>query len=216
MFRMKRSLVVAALGLLGATALAVSGIGQQTASDSVALQNLLVNQKEVQDTLGSDWTLKAKVEVNDVPPNSITAALIYGNTQTSMLTVLYQFSQESQGHDFFTKPPFIDPDKVLSRDKPEALNEAFKVGQSQGAAEVSLTKVRTGEREAQSEDGQQLVLVFRVGRIVASFSIQLCIPAHADPQSGTPIDYQCFNETQLRDGLVKAGEKQVEILFAGR
>jgi hypothetical protein len=208
---MKRSLVVAAIGLMCATALALSGIGQQTASDSVALQNLLVNQKEVQDALGSDWTLKAKVEVTAVPPNSIAAALIYGNTQTSMLTVLYQFDQESQGHDFFTNPPFINPDNVLSRDKPDALNEAFK-----GAAEVSLTKVRTGERDAPSEDGQQLVLLFRVGRIVASFSIQLCIPAHADPSSGTPIDYQCFNESQLRDGLTKAGQKQVAILYTGR
>jgi len=209
---MQRGLIVLAIGLLGLITLTAAA--QQTAGNRDALQNLLVNEKEVQTALGSDWSLKAQVDVSKEPPNSITAALIYGNGQTSLLTVLYQFNQESQAHDFFATP-FTDEDKILSRDQAEAINEAFKVGQSQGAAEAYLIKIRTGEREALSDDGQQWVLRFRVGRLVASFSAQICIPAHPDPTTGAPIDYQCFNETQLHDGLVKVGQKQLAILFTG-
>ncbi len=196
-------------------ALALTAWSQQTASTASQLQKLVINESEVKAALGPDWRFQVKLDLNDKPPNSITAALIYGNTQTSMMAALFQFNEESQAHDFFAAP-LTDADKILARENQDTLNEAFKVSQNQGAAEVELVKIRLGVVEALSADEQQLVLRFRVGRTVAKLAIRLCIPEHFDAASSTLVPYVCFDEARLKEGLIKAGQKQLEVLFSGR
>jgi len=208
---MRKSLAISAIMLLGLVVL--TGWGQQTASSRLGLQRLLVNEKEVQAAFDSSWVLQAKIgEVNNAPSNTqFSAALIYGNGQTSLLTALFQFKRESQAHDYFATPVAKSNKLLLGQEKQDVLKKDFE-----GAAEVKLAKIRLDVRDDPQEDEQQLVLRFRVGQIVASYSIRLCIPAHPDPQAGTPIPYQCFNEAQLKAGLIKAGQTQLGILLDGR
>ncbi len=205
---MRRSLVLSAIVLLGVVVL--TGLGQQTVSTGLQLQKLLVNEQEVQSAFDSTaWTQQAKVDVNQEPAHTqFSAALIYDNSQTSLLTTLFQFRQENQAHDYFVSP-ITAADKTLSRESQDALKKPFAE-----AVEVKLVKIRLGVRKALSEDEQQLVLRFRVGQIVASYSIRLCIPAH--PDAGAMIPYQCFNEAQLKAGLIKVGQTQLGILLNGR
>lgn len=210
---MRKSLTVLAVGLW--CALALTALGQQTASSVAGLQKLVINEQEVKAALGSDWGFRAKIDLDKPENSTFIVGLVYGNIQTFMLAALFQFDKEGQAHDFFATP-VTDADKILAREDKDTLNETFKVGQSQAAAEVELVKIRLGVVESPSADEQQLVLRFRVGQIVAKFAIRLCIPEHFDVGSGTVVPFQCFDEARLKEGLIKAGQTQVAVLHSGR
>lgn len=213
---MRQRFILAALGILSLVGL--TGMGPQSVSSSLELQKLLVNDKEVQDAFSSSWRLIAKTKVADEPAHSMSAALIYGNGQTSMLTMLFQFEREEQAVAYMEKEliDVLDAKEVLSRVEQDELNETFRVGQSEGADSVELVKLLMGVRSDPDEDEQQLVLRFRAGRMTALFAVRFCIPPHPDPQSGVPVEYQCFDESRLTTGLTELGETQLKVLFTGR
>lgn len=196
--------------------LVFSSFGQETATSSAELAQLIVNESEVKAAFNPGWQLIARsVELQNPPSSTLSNSHIYGNGSTSLIAALIQFNDAAAAESYFNEP-FTDSDLILSEENQNTLNQDFNVGQADGADQVELIKIRLGNAEALADDEQQLVLRVRVGQTVSVMQIRLCIPEHPDPTTGVNIPAVCFDENSQKSDMKDLGMTQVEVLQDGR